>query len=60
MFDGAGGAAGKILNSLNFGTRRHEIERLGGSGETRGEQETGDYGEEDMFDFHRRRVLPTS
>jgi hypothetical protein len=38
----------------------HYIERLGGSGETRSEQEAGDYGEEDMFDFHRRRVLPTS
>ena len=40
--------------------RRHHIERLGGLGEACGEQEAGDYGEEDMFDFHRRRVLPTS
>jgi hypothetical protein len=56
--DDAGGAW-ITVGQHYLGMRCNQIERLGGFGETRGEQETGDYGEEDMFDFHRLRVLPT-
>jgi len=53
MFDDAAGATWAIVGQHYLGMRRHHIERLGGSGKTRGEQEAGDQGEEEMFDrFH--------
>jgi hypothetical protein len=60
MFDGAGNARNCIHGLLHERAFAHHIERLGGPGETRAKQEAGDYGEKDMFDFHRRRALPIS
>jgi hypothetical protein len=58
MFDDAAGATWAIVGQHYLGMRRHDIERLGGSGKTRGEQKAGDQGEEEMFDrFHFEHPL---
>ena len=50
MFDGAGKAWRPIVNLLNLNTRTYRIERFSGFRKTRGKQEAGDQGEEDVFE----------
>ena len=58
--DDAGGGGRPIINLLDLRVRGYHIERLGGPGETSGQQKAGDNGEEEVFVcLHRRQVSPT-